>query len=91
MSSLVADRDSTDKIETDVEQAAELPLALDERRRPGRTDVSPELVELLRTPPQPSDDIVEDQGNPGRGFVIAGLISLPIWALLIAAGRWLFW
>jgi hypothetical protein len=87
MSILVADRGGTEKIETEIEQGAALPLASDERRRPGRKDVSPELVELLRTPPEPSDDIVQDHGNPGRGVVIAGLISLPIWALLIAAAK----
>ena len=87
MSTSVTDRSATEENETTHEHAVSPATALQERRRPGREAVSPELVELLRTPMQPSDETVEQQGSPARGIIVAGLISLPLWALLITAAN----
>ena len=70
------------------------PVVLDDRRRPGRTDVAPELVHLLRENdgsghlwPTDSEDL-----NPlsvARGIKLAFVISAPIWALAVISTFWL--
>ncbi|WP_158743949.1 hypothetical protein [Acidisphaera sp. L21] len=66
-----------------------------ERRRLGRADVSPTLIELLRAPAKDADlpeDLrraLEDEGElpievdpiaPARGIALGVALSVPIWA-----------
>ena len=71
---------------------------LADRRRPGRTEVSPALVPLLRGQPAPMVmlDIVNDASllesdwdtvdtlRPARGIAYGVMLSLPLWAALLA-------
>jgi hypothetical protein len=76
---------------------------LTNRRRPGRKDVSPELIPLLRTPTQGSPNDVgmtveeadfvsdpdDDAGRPARGILFAILLSLPIWSVIAVLVTWM--
>jgi hypothetical protein len=68
-----------------------------DRRRPGRTEVSPVLVPLLRRESVPvMTDIVREASllesdwepmdalRPARGIAYGLLLSLPLWAALLA-------
>jgi hypothetical protein len=76
-----------------------------ERRRPGRREVSPELIPLLRGPStadvpnvpeaaqasSPVDlSFLDDGGNPARGILIGMLLSLPLWGAAIWITAWLW-
>jgi hypothetical protein len=69
--------------------------SLAERRRLGRANVSPTLIELLRTPAK--DDVIPDDLHrtledelpievdpiaPARGIALAVTLSVPIWAAI---------
>ena len=67
-----------------------------DRRRPGRlTDVSPDLIPLLRDPVAieiPSDDALapehsRDELGAAKGIVVSLLLAAPFW-FLIALGIW---
>lgn len=73
------------------------PPAAQDRRRPGRRDISAELIPLLRDPlhieisPAPEPPIFgSDQTSPARGIAIAVLLSIPLWMLLVALVRLVF-
>ena len=72
------------------EQDLLTPAVTLDRRRPGRTSASTELVPLLRDPQAATisngPDTLRygsDQTSPSRGIAAAVLLSIPIWALLI--------
>ena len=67
-----------------------------DRRRPGRTEVSPDLLPLLRNPagaeipldePHVSGDARDDLGA-AKGLVIGVLLAVPLWCLIAAAIWW---
>ena len=59
-----------------------------DRRRPGRTPISPELVPLLR---ETTDiDRNSEDSAPIRGIAFSVLLSAPIYAGLYFAVRWVF-
>ncbi len=72
-----------------------------DRRRPGRLNVSPTLVPLLRGDipdprngiaalPRPDQDLVWDKDDalaPARGIALGLLISIPLWVAIYAVGR----
>lgn len=66
-----------------------------ERRRPGRADVSPALIPLLRTgehPPtlhQTIDFDEPDQVAGARGVFFGVAIAIPLWVSIALVGRWL--
>lgn len=78
--------------------AATRGLLFPERRRPGRTEVKPELVPLLRsdeiTKPAPhdgdQDSMGDDQDNlrTARGIAMGLLLAAPFWA---GVGALLWW
>jgi len=81
------------KIEVAVKQANGLDTA-DDRRRPGRAEVAPELVGLLREPAAGSErdgeqDLAYSAGSdvlaPASGIVFGLMLVLPFWAAIIAA------
>ena len=73
-----------------------------ERRRPGRRDVSPELIPLLRRPTgdgvlradltpgnlddEPALPADRDALAPARGVAVSLLLSLPLWCVVGALG-----
>jgi hypothetical protein len=78
--------------ETDLPVAR--PSRQSDRRRPGRQDVSPALLPLLRGQPGPSAEAdyvaVGEDGQDlaaARGICIGLLISVPLWAVIIMAVR----
>lgn len=70
-----------------------------DRRRPGRLHrVSPTLIPLLRhsdpadaSTAQPDLALVFDENElaPARGLLVGAALSVPLWAALIFAGRWM--
>lgn len=75
-----------------------------ERRRPGRLEVSQELIPLLRVtsttdgPNMPEAaqaaspvdlSFLDDGGNPARGILIGMLLSLPFWGVAIWITAWI--
>ena len=69
-----------------------------DRRRPGRMDVSPSLVGLLREPAlgQPDDSDageafhLHDPVAPLKGILLGVALSIPLWGLLIFVGYEIF-
>jgi hypothetical protein len=67
-----------------------------DRRRPGRTEVSPDLLPLLRDPASveiPLDDSpvggdARDDLGAAKGIAISVLLAVPLWGLIAAAIWW---
>ena len=81
-----------------IEQAS-TPVAIKDRRRPGRNDqVSSHLIPLLRNPeaasiPAPSPGEVGtlplggDDLAPARGIIVGLMVSVPLWAGIVGIMR----
>lgn len=67
-----------------------------DRRRPGRTEISPDLLPLLRNPAGveiPPDDshVRGDAGDDlgaAKGLAFGVLLAVPLWCLIAAAIWW---
>ena len=78
-------------------------IELADRRRPGRKEVNPALILLLRTPAEESkaDLIAEpeetgapvdpehDALRPTKGILLAVLLSLPFWSIVAVLVAWM--
>ena len=71
-------------------------VLLDERRRPGRTEVRPALIAMLRDPAVGPATIyalplepAPDCSKPLLGILLALLLAVPLWVIGVAAGYWL--